>query len=134
MKFLRYWKIVLSLLLVFLAGGVVGGVLTHQAIKRALEKSFKFETWSAGTVHVLQKELNLTPGQREKITVIADDMAQELKETFSKSLDQSGHIIVKTSKRIDQELTPEQRAIHAEMKRKLRASLKKDFNIVLPEE
>jgi hypothetical protein len=52
----------------------------------------------------------------------------------SNALEESGRVIVQSGKRIDQVLTEEQRAVHAEAKKQFRAGLKKALNIDLPDE
>jgi hypothetical protein len=130
---LRYWKIALGLILVFTAGAVTGSVVTHRVIKNALERSLRFENWTAGAMQVLQTKLKLEPDQHQKIQLILDQTCGQFKTAFSKTLEESGHIIVQNQHRIDQVLTPQQCAIHAEMKRQFRADLKQKLNIDLPE-
>jgi Spy/CpxP family protein refolding chaperone len=131
---LRYWKIVAGLTLVFAAGGVCGSVVTHQFIKRGVERAMNFDRWKEGIVHVLQSKLNLTPSQHQKIEALVDQRGREIRGTFSKTFSESGHILVQLQHQIDEELTPEQRAIHEQMKRDFRAHLKKRFNFDLPQD
>jgi hypothetical protein len=130
----RHWKIVLGLVLVFAAGAVTGSVFTHIATKRAFERGLKFENWTAAVMAHLEKKLNLTPDQKPKVREIVEDMGKQLQGAFSKTLEESGRIVVQSGKRIDQVLTDEQRAIHAKEKKQFRAGLKKVLNLDLPEE
>jgi hypothetical protein len=134
MRILRHWKIGLGLLLVFAAGAITGGVATHQAIKRAFERSLKFENWTADAMTALQSKLKLEPDQFDRIQSIIEETGREFKTVFGKALGESGDIIVRTQRRIDEELTPAQRAIHAEMKKQFRGDLKKKLNLDLPED
>jgi len=134
MKLLRYWKIILVLVLLFVAGVVSGSVATHQVIKRGFERALNFENWKAGVMHVLQSKLKLTPEQHQKIAVLVDERGREIKAEFGKSFNESGRILVHLQKDIDQQLTPQQRAVHDEMKRDLRSDLKRKFNFELPPE
>jgi hypothetical protein len=134
MKLLRYWKVVVGLTLVFAAGVVSGSVATHQMLKRGFARALNFQRWKTGVVHVLQSKLSLTPEQRQKIAVLVDQRGQEVRGEFSRTFQESGRIMVQLQKEIDQELTPQQRAIHDRMKREFRAELKKRFNYDLPEE
>jgi hypothetical protein len=133
-RLLRYWKIVLGLVLVFAAGTVSGIVGTHYFIKRGIERALNFEHWKAGIMHVLQSKLNLSPQQHEKIQALLDEHGREIHGTFSKTFNDCGHILVHLQCQIDQELTPEQRQIHEQMKQQFRAELKKKFNFDLPQE
>jgi hypothetical protein len=131
---MRYWKIVLSLLLVFAAGAVTGSVVTHQAIKRGVEHALNFERWKSGVMGVLQSKLKLSEEQHHKIEALVDAKGRDIRAAFSRAFDESGHDLVRLQVQIDQELTPNQRVVHAQMKRDFRAELKKRFNFNLPEE
>jgi hypothetical protein len=132
MRLLRYWKIALGLILVFGAGVVVGSVGTHHLIKRGVEHALNFDRWKAGIMHDLQAKLNLTTQQHAKIEALVDLHGREMRGSFSKTFNECGHVLVQLQCEIDQELTPQQRQIHEEMKRGLRAELKKRFNYDLP--
>jgi len=134
MKILAHWKIVLAFVLVFAAGAVTGSAWTHWQFKHAFEKGFTLEHFTAGAMGALQKKLNLTPQQQPRIRAIVEDMGQQFKATFGKTTKESGNILVESWRRVDQELTPEQRTIHAQMKQEFRGALKKHLNIDLPEE
>jgi hypothetical protein len=134
MKVLRYWKIAIGLVLVFGAGVVTGSVATHQIIKHSFEQALNFERWKAGVVQVLQTKLNLTPEQHRKVELLVDTRGKEIRQCFGQAFAESGHALVHLQSEIDQELTPEQRQIHAQMKRDFRAELKKRFNCDLPPE
>lgn len=134
MRLFRYWKVVVGLALVFVAGAVSGSVATQQFIKHGLERALNFDRWKAGVLQVLQSKLSLTPEQHEKIGALVDQRGREIRAAFTRTFNESGHILVQLQRQIDQELTPEQRAIHDRMKRDFRAELKKKFNFDLPEE
>lgn len=134
MKVLAYWKIIAGLLVVFAAGAVTGSVGTHEFIKHGVKRALNFENWKAGVMHTLQDKLKLTPEQHQKISAIVDDNGHDIHQCFAHAFGDSGHIVVRLQKQIDQQLTPEQKLIHAQMKRDFRAELKKRFNFELPEE
>jgi hypothetical protein len=134
MSLLRYWKIVLGLVLVFGAGVVVGSVGTEHLIKRGVEHALNFDLWKAGVMRDLQAKLNLTTQQHAKIEALLDLHGREMRGSFSRTFNECGQVLVQLQREIDQELSPQQREIHAEMKRCLRAELKKRFNYDLPAE
>jgi hypothetical protein len=133
MSLLRYWKIALGLALVFGAGAITGSVATHHLIKHHVEHTLNFDNWKAGVMHVLQSKLQLTPQQHQKVEVLVDERGKEIRASFTQAFDESGHALVRLQGQIDQELTPNQRQIHDQMKRDFRAELKKRFNYDLPE-
>lgn len=134
MKLFARWKMVLLLALVFVAGAVTGGVTTHLMMKRALAAAFDFDRWPDRGMRILDDRLQLTADQKIRIRPIQERLAQTLKEHFAASLTETGHILLLTAREIDDELTPAQRAIHAEMKDELRAAFRKHFAIELPDD
>jgi Spy/CpxP family protein refolding chaperone len=134
MRTSKFWKIIGLLLLVFLAGGVTGGVGTYVFTKRALEAAFDFDRWPDRGVKMLDDRLTLTPEQKVRVRVIQERLAQQMKEHFRDSMAESGRILLSGGAEIDAELTAEQRVIHAEMKRELRAGFRQHFQIELPED
>ena len=133
MKLLRHWKILLTLTLVFGAGTVTGTVWTHLRFKHAFERGCKFENWTGDAMNLLQQKLNLTPEQQPKVRAILEDTGQQIKESFGKTVRESGGILVQSWRRVEQELTPEQRVIHQRMCQEFRDGLKQKLNIDLPE-
>ena len=134
MKMLRYWKIMLGLLLVFGAGAVSGSVATHHFIKREFDRAMNFGNWKAGVMDTLQNKLMLTPEQHQKVEILVDHRGREAREAFSRTFVECGHILVQLQHQIDEQLTPTQREIHDRMKRDFRAELKKRFNFDLPQD
>ncbi len=134
MSWTRYWKIGAGLFLVFVAGVVTGGVATHSIIKQHAAHALSLSHWKSGVMHVLQSKLNLSAEQRDKISSLVESRGSEIHSSFANAFQESGHSLVRLQKEIDQQLTPEQRQIHAQMKRDFRAELKKRFNFDLPPE
>lgn len=134
MKIPLPWKNGLLLVLVFVAGGVAGGIVTHQRLKQAVADAFDFDQWPDRGTALLTSKLNLTPEQQPKIRIIQEDVAGRLKEKFRQTMIDVGRVVIEAGRAVDQELAPEQRAIHAEMKREMRAAFKEHFDITLPEE
>ncbi len=134
MKTYRSWKIVVALLLVFVAGGVAGSALTAHLIGRALKRSLQFENWAAHTEETLASKLSLTAEQRVQTHTIIQEMGKEFHAVFGRTFRESGELIVRSGRRIDALLTPEQQRIHAEMKAELRHRLRRDLQFELPPE
>jgi Spy/CpxP family protein refolding chaperone len=132
MKALKHWKVILAVVLVFAAGAVTGSVATTLHVKHAFERSLKVENWTADAMKHLQKDLTLTPWQQPKIKAILDDTAHQVVESFELAIKESGTNIVASWKRIDGELTPEQRVAHQRKCQEFRDGLKKGLKIDLP--
>ncbi|MGA2658588.1 MAG: hypothetical protein ABSH34_13880 [Verrucomicrobiota bacterium] len=134
MKILRYWKVFLALVLVFAAGVVTGSVWTTMSFKRAFQRSLELDTFTADAMKFMQKELSLTPEQQPKIRAILQDTGRQLGGAFGQAIKESGGILVGSWRRIDQELTPEQRVIEQRNRQKFREGVKKVLKIDLPAE
>lgn len=97
-------RIFSTLLLVFLAGGAAGAV----SMKFGLHEILHHSTPPASKEEVLQKfrtDLNLTPAQTEKISLILDDY----RHYYQSVQDQQDDIRATGKMRILQELDPAQR-------------------------
>ena len=134
MKTTRLWKNILLLGLVFVAGGVAGGVVTHIYLQRALREAFDFDHLPDRAMKVLDERLILKPEQEPRIRAHVTNMAARMKAHFRAAMMETGQMVIATGRLVDQELTAEQRAIHAEMKREFREGMQKGMNITLPEE
>ena len=90
---------VLTLVLVFLAGGVVGGVAVDQMVhNRQRPLAFDTPQGKAQYFERLRKELDLTPTQAEQMQSVLDDFWQYYRTVLSDG-----------KQRVEQLLTPEQR-------------------------
>ncbi|HAV64510.1 MAG TPA: hypothetical protein DCY13_19345 [Verrucomicrobiales bacterium] len=133
MKPLKRWQGILVLILVFLAGGVAGSLLTDYTGKRALARAFDFDRWPDGMLRGLKREMTLTQDQEGRLRVIGERMAERMKSTLKTAVADSGQIIVETQREIDAVLDEQQQAIHARMKEKFRKGLKEGLGVTLPE-
>lgn len=90
----------ISLTLVFLCGGVVGALVMDLGVHNR-QRPAAFETVQGQTMYFehLQKELDLSPAQSEQVKSILGDFWQYYRTVLSECRG-----------RIDQILTPEQRA------------------------
>ncbi len=134
MKNPKLWKNLVLLTLVFIAGGVAGGVATHFYIQRVLAEAFDFDRLPDHAMKVLTDRLSLQPEQEPKVRAHVTAMAAKLKVHFRTAVTAAGQLVVASGRLVDQELTPEQKVVHAEMKREFREGMQKGMNITLPEE
>jgi hypothetical protein len=134
MKALKHWKVILVLVLVFVAGGVIGSVATMLHFKRSFEHGFDVENKVAWIMKDLQKDLNLTPEQQPKIKAILLDTGHKFEGSFGLAMRESGTNMVAAWKQIEAELTLEQRPIFQRKCQKFREGVKKDLKLDLPPE
>jgi hypothetical protein len=131
---IKHWKSILLFVLVFLAGGVAGSLITDYVGKRAFARAFDFDRWPDGMIHGLESQMTLTADQKVKLRVIGEELAKEMKGTLDGAIADSGRIIVDTQREVDLVLTPEQRIVHARMKSDFRKGLKEGLGVTLPEQ
>lgn len=114
----KTWQVVLAYLVVFVAGGAVGGVF---ALRYAGEMQARWERPAPGRPEdfgprlvgrwVLQNnQLDLTPAQKEKVRAIVWDTAEDLQRTRVETAHSAVLLLEYMQDQIDAVLTPEQRA------------------------
>lgn len=121
MKLSRNIKIAISLCTIFVAGALIGGMLTKQYSRREPPRRPPFEKWSLKTMQTLQSKLHLTPEQQPKIQAILEDTEKEFHARHCQEEIERKQIVERAQKRVDQELTPEQKRWHAELIEEFRA-------------
>ena len=132
MNILKHWKVILVVILVFAAGGVTGSVATMLHFKRNFARGFNVDTKTAREMDELQKELNLTPEQQPKIKAILLETGHKFESSFGQAMRESGTNTVDSWKRIEKELTPEQRLVFQRKCQKHREEVKHTLKIDLP--
>ena len=123
-----------AFLVVFVARGVLGSVITTHIIGKAVRKGLQLDTWAEVTERELDRKLRLSPTQLQEVHGIVHDMVGDFRNTFGRTCHDFGVTIVEAGRRIDRILTPEQRTVHAAMKAALRKKLRDDFHMELPPE
>jgi hypothetical protein len=123
-------KIGFGLAIVFVAGAVCGSVGTLKYNERLFTKAMRTETWAAAVLKGLDNDLNLSEEQHEKARVMLDASVNEALV----SMRQLGTVLVELHSRINEILTPEQKAKNIENFEKFRRGLKDRFQIELPQE
>jgi hypothetical protein len=106
---LRHWRLILGLVVVFLAGGVTGSVLTLGAVHRRYQQLQHPDTWGPRTLAWLHRELKLTPEQEEQARPIVDEEVGELVRLRDGADKDRRVIIGRMLLRVAEHLTPEQR-------------------------
>lgn len=112
------WKVILAFVGVFLAGAIFGGALAPRWLR--VERQQSRAPFAERVMERLDRELELTDAQKEKIAPIVRRMAEE-----TQRMRREGAITYRTvmdglNAEIALELTPEQRAKHEEMRRRYR--------------
>lgn len=111
-------RILVLLLLVFLCGALAGALAMRSSVHTRLHRAqayWKDDTSQLFSYSKLQKELNLTPEQSDRLKMILDDFAK-----YHEDLEAQIEDMRATGKnRIIQMLTPEQRKKFEELSKQL---------------
>ena len=132
MKILKDWKVILAVVLVFVAGLVTGSALSVVHFKHAFERGFTVEHWTSTAMKTLQNDLKLTPAQEPKVRAIVKETGEQFKQAFGKAVCVSGTNLVVCWNRINQVLTPDQHLIHLRKCEEFREKIKKALKLDLP--
>lgn len=93
---------------IFLAGAIVGSALTIGIGRRVIQRAKDSTTWNVEAMRRLDRHLELSPAQRERLRPILVDMAIRMRESRANSRREWTTIIQDTRDRLRAELTPEQ--------------------------
>ena len=114
------WKVSLSLVAIFLAGAVTGGVLPLRVVKRIATQQGQFEKWPDLILSRMQSRLKLTPEQTARIKPAVDQAAKELRDLRARAGTSIFTTLTTMDVQIERELTPEQKPQFDKIRRDLR--------------
>jgi len=118
MNVLRHWKIVVVLVGIVLASAYVGARFGYQKAKHDLREKRNPEQWNERAMRSMDKDLNLTPEQHQKIQTLIDEAVDELKVVREQTVSKSTEVVRKLVADADNELTAEQKVKFSKMKPK----------------
>ncbi|MBI3878755.1 MAG: hypothetical protein HY301_01655 [Verrucomicrobia bacterium] len=126
---MRNWKVILSLVAIFLAGIVTGAVLTVRVVKSVADRNLNPEHWPASLVESYRHRLKLTPDQVENMRPAIEEGRQEWKQ----AMEQAIRTHVGIMRHLDEQMTPlltdEQKKVQEQMREELRKKLRERFNL-----
>ena len=103
------WKLLLYLVVIFVAGGVTGAVVSARNTRQKFFAPPKPAEITAHILKRLEKKLDLTPEQVTRIKPLILRSAQEFDALHAESLRRIGRVFEDLNQQIAVELTPEQR-------------------------
>ncbi len=104
------WQVWVTLVAIYLLGGVCGGVAGYWIARGGHRHSFPPpREWVLRRVDRIDRRVNLTSDQRERIKPIVQRNIEELTKAWRQSIVGSREIIEHMEREIAAELTPEQR-------------------------
>jgi len=116
----KVWKVILAALVIFSAGVVTGrltfqlDLLTPPPPERST-RNFQRSRQRPELIDRMEKELSLTPEQRERIKVILKDSRDRMKRLWESVSPQADEEFKRVHTEIMAELTPEQAAKNEEL-------------------
>jgi Spy/CpxP family protein refolding chaperone len=124
---MRRWKIILTLVAIFLAGAVTGGVFALGVARKALNRQINPGRWPASLLEAYQKRLQLTPEQIEQLRPVIEDSRREWANTVRSAVNSYAGIIRRLDEQLKPLLTPEQLAEHERLREEMRARFRRQF-------
>lgn len=125
---MRRWKIILSLVAIFLAGAITGGVFALGIVKKAVDQRINPSRWPGSLLDSYQKRLQLTPEQIEQMRPVVEEARREWAASVRSAVGSYGGIIRRVDEKLEPLLTPEQKAEHLRIREEVRARFRKQFN------
>ena len=126
------WKIVLTLIAIFVAGAVTGGILTIRAMKYEMPRRIEVPPGTPFSVDRWLAYLHLTPDQDQKLRPIIEQGDNELRNLRALDLREIEEILDRAQDRMNAVLTPDQRERLRQMLEERKQRLEQWFNVPEP--
>ena len=107
---MRYWKIIVALVMIALLSGYGGGIVGYRVAKEKARRRSNPEAWNVTAMRVLEDRLKLTPAQVGKVQAVMDANVVDLVATREETMVKTNVILERMVAQIEKELTPEQAA------------------------
>lgn len=118
MNGLTSWKVALYLAGIFATGSVAGWMLGTKTAKEKMLTPPRHEEVARHMSQGLRQELKLSPEQDQKVRVLFERAAAELKTNFDNYMQKVRQTVSNRAEKIKALLTPEQQARFEEVERK----------------
>jgi len=119
------WKVIFAFTGVFLAGILVGGLVTLRVGRHIAQRLPMAEGYGPQLLGRLVTQLELTPEQQAKIKPIVDQAAEELRDLRRSTQRSSAAVLVRMQGDISALLTPAQKAKFDELSAQQRDRFKR---------
>lgn len=132
---MQHWKTAFLTLVIFGLGGVGGGLVTAQIIKRKIEVVNQSTPgpevirpeWIPQTVQVMRRQLNLTPEQVEQVRDIMIPAQREMVRQREEFRLRTRNAMARADEAVFQLLTEEQKPLFEEFKKNRALRMKQRF-------
>ena len=126
------WKIVLTLIAIFVAGAVTGGLLTIRATKYEMPRRSELPPGMPFAMDRWRARLRLTPEQDLKLRPIAQQANNELRNLYALNLRERDGILDRAQDRMNPSLRPDQQQRLRQMVEERKQDLDQWFNVPEP--
>ena len=110
-------KIAALLLAIVLVSGFVGYYCGYHVARARARARSNPDAWNESAMRGIERHLKLAPPQRQKIQAIIDGGVVELKSIRLETVEKTDSILDRLIGEIDRELTPDQQAEFAKLKK-----------------
>ncbi len=112
------WKIAALLAAIVFVSGFTGYYFGFQVAKAKARARSNPDAWNVSAMRGIERQIKLTPPQRQKIQAIIDGGVVELKTIRLSTVEKTDAILDRLIAEIDLQLTPEQQAEFTKLKKK----------------
>jgi len=107
---MKKWKIIVSVILVFLLGALAGGLIAHKIDQRRIGRIIGGERRAVGELIVqrLSHKLRLDPEQVEKLRIIVYETRDEISKVRTQFRPQIQEVLERSRNRVRAILRPDQ--------------------------
>jgi hypothetical protein len=117
---MRHWKVILSIIAIFIAGIVTGSVLTLRVVKTVANNNLNPDRYPMGLLENYQRRLKLTPEQMEKMRPVIEETRKEWAETVRRTVGMHMGIMRRVDEQLAPLLTDDQKKVADEMREEMR--------------
>jgi len=132
MNAVNRWKVVLTLIAIFVAGGVTGGFLTIRAMKYETPRRIELPSGMPFALDHWRARLRLTPEQDLKLRPIAEQADNELRNLYALNLREINGILDCAQDRMNPILQLDQQQQLRQMVEERKQDLDQWFNVPEP--
>ena len=109
---------------IFLSGMVTGGLPSAVFGERIVEHRLRVENLRTSLLTILERELELSPGQMNQIDPIVTAACEDYRDIAQETVARVGRLVQSTNERIAKELSPSQAARLAELEAERQAQVR----------
>ncbi len=124
----KTWQVWLVLVLIFVTGGVSGGLVGYHIGRKHQPHWEPPEVWGQRHFDYVAERLGLTPEQKAHLRPIVMQNIEELVKLRRQAMQSSHDILLRMEKEVAAQLTPEQKAKYEEFLKERRAARRQGFD------